>query len=141
MSNIERAVAVIADQLPKPVAEHEFSVDYRNGLAIVRDVAGRAAEALADEGLLMPDLPPVCALTQETDPEWAQNYLDEWEWLPDVQFYGGSSTFYLNVKDGAINGGFEFGQEEWSDMKPAQLREITAILRAAADHAEKDIAE
>lgn len=85
-----------------------------------------------------PDLPTPHMLTPETDPEWAQHQLDEWDWLPDVRFDGTTTPFYLTVKDGETDGGFELSQEEWLDRSPEQLREIAAILLATADHIEEN---
>lgn len=120
MSNYAHAVAIITQTIKHPERAHDM------------------VEELADAGLLAPDLPEPRVLTPETDPEWAQKQLDEWEWLPDVRFNSTTTPFYLTVKDGETDGGFdEFGQEEWFNMNPEQLREIAAILLSTADYVEE----
>lgn len=133
MSNQEKTARIIATAQSEC---HSFEPEVC-GACYNHLVEGKwLAKRLADAALLAPDLPTPHIFTPDTDPEWAQNYLEEWEWLPDAQIYSTQSTFYLNVKDGNTDGGFEFSQEEWLNMSPAQLREIAAILLAAADYAE-----
>lgn len=103
--------------------------------------ARAVADALAQAGRLAPDLPEPHALTPDTDPDWAQAYRDEWEWVPDIQFHCESSDFFINVKDSDTNGGFGEAQEEWLDMKPTQLRGIASTLLAAANHLDKETNE
>lgn len=122
MTNREKAVGVIRRQT------------LVSDVHTTRDVVRRLDQA----DLITPDLPTPRRLTPEADPEWAQNQLNEWEWLPDVRFDGTTTPFYLTVKDGETDGGFALSQEEWLGMKPVQLREIAAILLATANHIEKN---
>ena len=120
MTNREKAVGVIRRQT------------LVSDVHTARDVVRRLDQA----GLITPDLPTPRMLTPETNPEWARNQCDEWEWLPDVRFDGTTTPFYLTVKDGETDGGFALSQEEWLGMNPVQLREIAVILLATADHIE-----
>ena len=122
MTNREKAVGVIRRQT------------LVSDMHTARDVVRRLDQA----NLITPDLPTPRMLTPEANPEWAQNQLDEWEWLPDVRFDSTTTPFYLTVKDGETDGGFALSQEEWLSMSPTQLREIAAILLATADHIEEN---
>lgn len=138
MTTIDKATQVILDEVNQQVILNEINQAWLKGeILTTQGVAERIALALAKEGRLAPDLPEPRILTPNTDPDWAQRYLDEWEWVPDVEFRCESSDFVLNIKDGDTNGGFGEPQEEWLDLTPAQLREIASALLAAADYQEK----
>ena len=95
-----------------------------------RDVALELAIA----GLLAPELPE--PITPENDPEWAQEYMAEWEWVPDAEWHP-TNDFFINAKDGNINAGFGMPQEEWDGTSPDELRSIALALLAAAQHAKE----
>lgn len=132
MKNRERAVEIIrayTDECDDDCGRH-------GSCPRCTGKAREAAQALHKAGCITPDLPKPHTLTPATDPAWAQRHLDEWEWVPDVRFDSATTPFYLTVNNGRTDGGFGLSQEEWLDMQPTQLRDIAAVLLAAADHIE-----
>lgn len=72
--------------------------------------------------------------TPETDPEWAACHIEEWDSVPDVAWVAEHSSFFMNFYGADLNGGFEYAQEEYLDVPSVTLREIAAIMLAAADY-------
>lgn len=115
MNNVDKAAQIIAEAV---------------GDTMLTDAA---AEALADAGLLAPELPE--PITPENDPEWAREYLTEWEWVPDAEWHP-TNSFFINIKDGNTNAGFWEAQENWEGMNSTNLKAIGLALLAAAQLAE-----
>lgn len=121
----------IIDKATQVIIEHDQSDNWLDPRCLAQD--------LAQAGLLAQDLPEPRILTPATHPDWAQNWLNLWEWVPDIEFHCESSGFFINIKDSDTNGGFGQSQDEWLDMKPTQLREIASILLAAANYTEEGL--
>lgn len=114
----------IIDRVVQVIREHDSDDACREPECLAQD--------LADAGLLMPDLPE--PTTPENDPEWAQEYMDVWEWMPDAEWRP-AADFYINIYNGdQINAGFGTTQEEWVDLSPESLRSIAYALLAAANY-------
>lgn len=113
MSNQEKAAQVIYDALSGKYGDFRFPTD--------------AAEALADAGLLAPDLPEPDTL-EYGSPEWdgvfAYQYGAEWR---DAM---GSVC--------AFNGTVEVQGDDTHIHTPDEARALALALLAAANHAEKE---
>ena len=75
--------------------------------------------------------------TPDTDPEWATYHIEEWDSVPDVAWIAEHSSFFMNFYGTNMNGGFEYSQEEYLDVSSETLREVAAIMLAAADYRDK----
>lgn len=113
MTNIDRAEAILAAR---------YVTDQMEGDGAANCFDAAAAQALADAGLLAPDLPPVV--------------VDEFDERPHVTITG------THVQDDArlrVNehGAFQ-AINAWSDpMNPAEARERAYALLALANHVEE----
>lgn len=109
-TNIDRAAAIIAPWIEKEWGHPE-------------DNAESAADALADAGLLMPDIPE----PDDVDPE------REATWVPHPLVY--AVYAYKHGLYGTWNVAMDSAP---SDLSPEDTRRLAYALLAAADHAKEE---
>lgn len=99
-----------------------------------------AVEALADAGLLAPDLPSP-AMTPESHPEWAQQHRADWESEPPEVIWEtpGKDEWWISFdKEYGLYGGWtEFPEEALEGLSPQDMKNIAGIFLAAANYAEE----
>ena len=74
----------------------------------------------------------------ETDPEWAQQFTEDWDSPPpEIVWECENTPFWMSINDGETDGGItEFPEEHLHDLKPTQLRTIADIFTRVADYLE-----
>lgn len=110
-------------------------------------VATRVTQALADAGLIMPDLPKP-TFAPKSDTGWAEEYRSNWDYDPPIAVWEDSNTnWWVAVfADGETSGGWsEYAEEELSLLSAEKLRGIASLMLAAAtkidqitNHAEQE---
>ncbi|APT87410.1 hypothetical protein [Corynebacterium flavescens] len=130
MSNLEKAVEIIAEA--------------RRTAPRVRDmqdhVSPHIAQALADAGLLAPDL-PTPTMTPESHPGWAQWHREEWDSEPPEAVWQtpGKDEWWISYsKEYGLYGGWtEFPEEALEGLNPEDMKAIAGVFLAAANYAEE----